>query len=311
MGGNLLQVGKEEIRVKGKPIEVASIQIDEKVILITGKAIKIAKLKEEWYEDAENPSSILKQLKNSSRKADIFTFWQRLPESKPKFPYYMEWDNVAALPISTYEYWWKKQINDKTRNLVRKCEKKGAEIKLVPFDDGLVRGIKGIFDETPVRQGKPFWHYQKDFVTVKQEMSDRLDKAIFIGAYYNDDLIGFIKLLHAGRYVDMVEILSKVEHRDKSPTNALLAKAVEICDKNKIPYIVYANWSRGSLGEFKQHNAFEKIDLPRYYVPLTVKGTIALKLHLHHGIIGIIPEKLKVRLINLRRKWYSNKSKNA
>ena len=67
MGSNLVQVGKEEIRVKGKPIEVASIQIDEKVILITGKAIKIAKLKEEWYEDVESPASIVKQLENKGK----------------------------------------------------------------------------------------------------------------------------------------------------------------------------------------------------------------------------------------------------
>jgi hypothetical protein len=83
---------------------------------------------------------------------------------------------------------------------------------------------------------------------------------------------------------------------------------VEICERKKMPYLVYANWSRGSLGDFKRHNGFEKIDLPRYYVPLTNRGKIFLRLHLHHGISGIIPDRLKVRLIGLRRKWYSRRT---
>lgn len=301
------QMERKEIRIKGKPVTVNSIQIDGIPIIITGKTIKIARRKEEWLEDIEDPTSILKQLKKSRAKADIFTFWQRLPETKPKFAYYMEWDNVAALHITNYEQWWEKQLNAKTRNMIRRAEKKGIEVKVVEFDDQLIKGITGIFDETPIRQGKPFWHYRKDFQTVKREMSDRLDIADFIGAYYDNELVGFIKLLHAGRYLDMVEILSKIGHRDKAPTNALLAKAVEICDKKKLEYIVYAHWPRGSLGDFKRHNGFEKIDLPRYYVPLTIKGTAFLKLHLHHGIVGILPENWKVRLIDLRRRWYSRK----
>ena len=87
------------------------------------------------------------------------------------------------------------------------------------------------------RQDKPFWHYGKDFETIKREMSDRLDRSEFIGAYYNNDLIGFIKIIDAGTYLDIVEILSMIEHRDKAPTNALMAKAVEICDKKSFPIL--------------------------------------------------------------------------
>ena len=34
-------------------------------------------------------------------------------------------------------------------------------------------------------------------------------------------------------------IIAKIKHRDKAPMNALVAKAVEICAENKIPYLVY------------------------------------------------------------------------
>ena len=303
-----METRAETMNVKGVQVKVDSIRIDNQTILIAGRIIKIANLKEEWYEDIGSVDSIVKQLKDSALRPDIFTFWQRLPETEPKFTYRMELDNVAALRITTYQDWWQKQLSSKTRNLIRRAEKKGVEVRTVPFDEELVRGIMSIFDETPIRQGKLFWHYKKDFETVREEMSDRLEKAEFIGAYYNDKLIGFIKLLYADKYADMVEILSKIEHRDKSPTNALLAKAVEICEKKGLPHLVYAHWSKGTLGDFKRHNGFERVDLPRYYVPITAKGALCLKLNLHRGIAEMIPEKMRARLIDLRRKWYSRKT---
>jgi hypothetical protein len=104
-----------------------------------------------------------------------------------------------------------------------------------------------------------------------------------------------------------MQIISKIKDRDKAPTNALVAKAVEICEQKKIPYLVYASWSEGTLGEFKQHNGFEKIDLPRYYIPLTIRGKIALKLSLHKGYKVILPKKMLNFLISLRKWWYTKR----
>jgi hypothetical protein len=272
---------------------------------VSGRSVKIARLKEEWFEDLEDPASAIQHLHGNRAGVDVFTFWQRLPNAEPRYSYRLEWDNVAALRITSYAEWWETQIGPKTRNLIRKAEKKGVHVRSVPFTDDLVKGIKTIFDETPIRQGKPFWHYKKAFETVKHEMSDRLDRAEFIGAYFDKELIGFIKLLYADKYADMVEILSKLEHRDKSPTNALLAKAVEICSERKLPYLVYAHWAHGSLGDFKRNNGFQKIDLPRYYIPLTLKGRIFLGLNLHHGVRGLLPLTLKAKLIELRKRWYT------
>ena len=106
-----------------------------KHITITGKFLKTARLKEEWYDDVDDPKNLIKALKSHKVRADIFTFWQRLPETTPHYSYHLEWDSIAALPISTYDHWFKKQINAKTRNLVRKAEKKGVQIKLDEFSD--------------------------------------------------------------------------------------------------------------------------------------------------------------------------------
>ncbi len=281
--------------------------MEDSEISIQGKFVKTAKLVNEWYEDVADPESFVLTLKRCGVDADIFSFWQRLPDTAPQYSYYMEWDSIAALPVKSFDHWWQKQIDAKTRNLIRKAEKKGVTCKLASYDDEFIRGMTDIFNETPIRQGKPFWHYGKNFDTVKREFSKNIHREDLIGAYYNGELIGFIMLAHAGRYSMTTQIISKIEHRDKSPTNALIAKAVDVCEKKGIPYLVYAKWPSGSLAEFKRHNGFEKIDLPRYYVPLTVKGRAALKLGLHRGFRKILPQRLTSLLIDLRTQWYARK----
>ncbi len=297
-----MMVKFKEIMEKGKLIKVPSIMIDNKEIIINGSRIKIARLEDEWYKDIDYPVSIIEFLRSCNTKVDIFTFWQRLPETKPKYNYYMEWENIAAIPIESYDHWWEKQIKSRTRGLIKKTKKNGIVVKESECTDEFIRGMTDIFNETPVRQGKPFWHYGKDFDTIKREFSKSLFREDLIGAYYNDKLIGFLFLAHAGKYALTSQIISKIEHRDKAPNNALIAKAVEICDRKRIPYLVYLYWGDGSLAEFKRRNGFQKISLPRYYIPLTYKGKIAIKLNIHHGIFGVIPDKLKVRLKNIREK---------
>lgn len=284
------------------------MMISHNHIIVTGKFIKTARLKEEWYIDIEDPENIIRQIKALNIKADLLTIWQRPPETIPKYNYYIEWESLAVLPIKSYKEWFEKQIDSKTRNLVRKAQKKGVDIKMVNFDDEFVKGLTRIFNETPVRQGKPFWHYGLDATSVKNIFSRNLNREDVIGAYYNDDLIGFIMMANAGKYSMLTQILSKIEHRDKSPNNALIAKAVEICENKKIPYLIYAYWPKGSLADFKRNNGFEEIKFPRYYIPLTIKGIISLKLKIHHGIKGILPEIIIERLFILRNKWYNRKT---
>lgn len=278
----------------------------ESEIEIKGKFIKIARIKDDWYIDVEDPSFITEKIKG---KADIFTFWQRLPETKPKYNYYLEWISIAVLPIVNFDYWWEKQINAKTRNVVRKAQRNGIIIKLADFDDEFIKGITDIFNETPIRQGKPFWHYGKNFLTIKKEFSKNIHRETIIGAYFNNTLIGFIMLADAGKFLMTTQIISQNQHRDKSPTNALIAKAVEICADKKVPYLVYAFWCDGTLGDFKRHNGFQRMDIPRYYIPLTIKGKIVLFLKIHQGLNAIIPPNLKRYFKFLRWKWNSIKIK--
>lgn len=281
-------------------------------IVVTGKAVRIACFKSEWYKLVEDPLSTIKALSHDNHGADIFTFAQKPPDIVPKYDYYMEWDNAAIIPIVDYESWWTKQTTKNNRKRVRKAQNRGIEIRRVGYTDEFIGGIEKIYNETPVRQGRRFWHYGKSFEAVKKENSGFLERTDFIGAYYNDELVGFVALVYTGQCGDLMQILTKIEYRNKFTSNALIAKAVELCAQKNIKYLIYGNFFYGkkgadSLNIFKIRNGFQKMDFPRYYIPLTLRGKFALKFHLHHGLGEILPKFIVIFLLKMREKWYLQK----
>ncbi len=164
--------------------------------------------------------------------------------------------------------------------------------------------MTAIFNESPIRQGRRFWHYGKDFETVKRQFSRFLFRERMIGAYFEGEMVGFIMLADAGRFALTGQIISSLKHRDKSPNNALIAKAVEVCAANDLPYLIYLFWTDDSLAEFKRRCGFERVRVPRYYVPLTWKGALALKTGAHRGWKTLIPARVKTSLKRIRRSWY-------
>lgn len=303
-----MEYHKKAIDIGGKLIDVDTLSARNTDVLVTGKLLRIARTEGDGYEDVEDPTWLIHELRRAKPNADIFTFVEMIPNGVPQYPYYTEQESVAALPIKSFEYWWNEQVSQETRTGVRKSEKKGISVKVVPYSDELVRGIQNIYNECPVRQGKPFWHYGKDFETLKKIHATFLEISDFLGAYYNGELVGFMKLVYGKQCAGTMNILSMIEHRDKRVMNALIAKAVETCDKKRIPYLTYCAWSKGGLGEFKLRNGFERMEFQRYYVPLTAKGEISLRLKLHRGIRGMLPEPVKDQLLNLRSKWHSVKA---
>jgi hypothetical protein len=296
-----------KIRVKGKTFQVPSANVQGRTMVAMGKWIKVAALRDEELVEGEinDPALFISSLKASGLRADIFTFPQGIGESAPKFHYPFEWDNVAAASTRDFTEWWEKKIPQETRKNARKAAKKGVVVQVAKFDDEFVKGIKAIYDESPLRQGMRFWHHGKDFETVKMENGTYLDRSEFIGAYFEGELIGFMKFVYVDRVARIMQILAKSTHHDKRPMNALVAKAVEVCHEKGMSYLVYSKMRFGKkksspLAEFKRRNGFEEMLFPRYYVPLTLKGRIALKLDLHLGLLGILPPWLINLLLRLR-----------
>jgi hypothetical protein len=290
------------------------LEICGKETRIKGKLIRIAYLDGEGYQFLDDPETGLHALRECGARMDIFTFVQKISDTEPKLKFPMEWDNMAAVRVSTFDHWMRRQIDSKTRNMVRKAAKNGVVVREVAFDNALIQGISTIYNESPIRQGRRFPHYGKDLETLRRMKATFFDRAIFIGAFLEDNLIGFVKLVANEDWsqAGLMHILSMIRHRDKAPTNALLAQAVRSCAERKISFLWYANFSYGqkerdSLADFKRHNGFEKIEIPRYYVPLTPLGRLALRCGLHHSIRDRIPQPVAATYRRVRSLWYARR----
>ena len=296
------------ISVKGKAVEVPVVQIRGNTIVITGRWLRMARLYDEEWRETEPVQQTNEYLRELRAKADLFSFAVYEPDSSPKFPGFFEWDNRAVVNLSKFEDWWDKLPQESRKN-VRRSQRRGVTVRMATLDDALVSGIKQIYDETPLRQGRRFWHYGKDIATIKLENSTYADRSDFIGAYFEERLIGFIKLVYVGRTARIMQILSMNSHFDKRPANALLARAVERCCEKKMTWFeygkyIYENKSDSPITEFKRRNGFEDLRYPRYYLPVSVKGRIILTLGLHRGLRNFLPQSLATRLLDIRSRIY-------
>src|SRR5262249_25146830 len=161
-----------------------------------------------WDDDIDDPVGVLAQLKQAGPRIDLVTFMQRLPDSRPRFTYAFEWDNVAALPIRSYDHWLNHQLHSNHRNKIKKAQKEGVVVRRVPFDDEFVAALLPILNESQTRQGTAFTDYGKDLETVRREHATYLERSDFLGAYHKDELIGYIKLVYTGRYMRTMQILA-------------------------------------------------------------------------------------------------------
>lgn len=294
------------------------IIVCDREICTQGRILRIAHPHGDRYRFLDDPVSIVNGLQACGARVDLFTFAQRLPESEPKFSYPVEWDNFAVLPISTFENWWTQQIGFKARNKAKQAEKNGVVVREVVFDDALVDGIREIYNECPIRQRRRFPHYGKNFETVRREEATFLDSSVFIGAFFEGKLIGFVKLVpdETSTQAGLMNIISMVKYRDKVPQNALIAHAVRACASRGIRYLVYSKFDYGKkerdgLRDFKERNGFQRVDTPRYYVPLTALGRAAFRLGFHHSMTERIPEAVAGRLRDLRAGWWERRYRSV
>lgn len=285
-----------------------------KDVQVYGRFLRIARIDGEKYTYLDDPDSFLATMQEREIRADMFTFLQKLPDTTPRYSYPMENDNLAVLDVSTFEHWWNSQIRSYPRNRARQAGKRGVVMRELQYGEELLRGICAIYNETPVRQGRRFPHFGMTMDRAREYAGTFLDRSIYIGAFLGDTMIGFLKLSmdESRTQACLVHILSMVEHKDKAPTNALIAEAVRTCAEHGVSYLIYENFNYGkkridSLARFKEVNGFRRVDVPRYYVPLTKIGRIALRLGFHHRLSDRIPELFAERFRSLRRDWYSRR----
>jgi hypothetical protein len=283
-------------------------------IRIVGRFPCIARLHGDGYLFLRDPEPFVQELRKSGRRVDLFTVLQSVADRAPKFSYPMEWHNVAALEVSTYENWWNVTVDKKTRNMVRKCERSGIEVREGRLDENLIRGIHRIYNETPLRQGRRYSHFGADLDEVRRLESTHLQHCTYLGAFLGEQLVGFIKMVvnEAATQAGIMEILGLVEHRDKAVMNGLVSHAVRFCCDHHIPWLTYASFTYGNKGrdtmsDFKRNNGFQSVDVPRYYIPLSPIGSIAFRLGLHRAWIDRVPAPLIAKFRDLRSAWHKRR----
>ncbi len=303
-----------EISVKGKWSRVPALEVAGKFIIVRGRWLKLALIEaEEWLAtELEEPELCIKELNEQGSHglhADIFTFTQKLPSTTPKYKYPMDWDSVAAVCTTSFAEWWEK-LPQETRKNVRRSQKRGVVVEVKELDDDAIRALMELNNDSPVRQGKTYRHYGKSFDQVKKDQESFPDRRDLVFAYSGSELIGFMKIVYRGGVAAILQLLPKASHFDKRPANILIAEAIKLCEAKRISYLTFGLFNYGnkrgdSLREFKIRNGFEEVLMPRYYVPLTLKGKFSMNLNLHRGLIGILPHSLITLGVRVREKWYN------
>ncbi len=308
-----------EVRVKGQWVAAPALEVNGDKLTTRGKWLKIAQIRgEEMREKAlEDPELYLAVLKNDTQilKADILSFTQKLPETLPKYPYPMELQSVAAIPLISFKQWWE-GLPQETRKNVRRSQKRGVIIKVKEFDEDLIEGIRSVNDDSPLRQGMKNAYYRLTTEETKKRYSEFVGRCDFICAYSGEEMIGFLHLVYRGDVAAILNLTPKPSQFDKRPSNALVAKAVEICEARGISHITYGLYNYGNkrdspLREFKIRNGFKEILIPRYFVPLTNWGRLCMKVNLHRGLIGNLPSSVIAAGVRARALWCNFKNSHT
>ena len=307
-----------EVRVKGRWVQVPSLEIDGNKLYATGTWLRTARIRGEemMEEEISNPDAYLNELRGHGKavlNADIFSFTQKLPHTQPKYPYPFELESVAAVQTDNFDRWWT-SLPQETRKNVRRSAKRGVEVRTSEFDDQLIEGIRGVNDDSPLRQGMPNAYYGRSSDETKKLYGEFTGRCDFICAYYGEELIGFLHLVYRRDIAAILNLTTKPTHFDKRPANSLMAEAVRICEAKGISHITYGLYTYGNkrndpLREFKIRCGFEEMLVPRYFVPLTLWGAVCVRTKLYRGLVGILPNSAIVAGLRVRGLWYKSKTR--
>jgi hypothetical protein len=305
-----------EISVKGKWYKVPALYVNGNPIITKGGLMKTAVVDaEEWLPtEIEDPQLCVEKLKDRrlhKLRADLFTFTQKPTATDRKYDYRMELDSIAAVRTTSFQTWWEKLPQESRKN-VRRSQKRGVVVTVRELDDELYKDLVELNNDSSIRQGKSYTHYGKSVDQVKKDQESFAGRRELIWAHADGELVGLLKLVYRGDVASILHLIPKVSQQDKRPANALIAKAVELCAARGVLLLTfgmfnYGNKRESSLKEFKVRNGFEEVLVPRYYVPLSVWGQIGMRMGLHRGLVGVLPEGALAMGVWVRARLYSVK----
>jgi hypothetical protein len=305
-----------EVNHKGRWTRVPALNFGGFSIIVQGTWLKLARIHDEaWLEnEMQDPSACVTALKaaeNKAMRADIFTFTQKPGEGQPTLKYAFEPESIAVACCANFKQWWE-SLPQESRKNVRRSQKRGVVVSVQPFGDALLKGIWEVNQASPSRQGKRNYYHGRGIEQLKKDYSAFVDRSDFVCAYLGDEMVGFAKLVYRGKVASILNFTPNQNHADKRVANAMMAKAVEICEGKGISYLTYGMYNYGNkqdspLREFKIRNGFEEVKVPRFYIPLNPWGELCLKLKLHRGMLQVLPPAAVTAWLNARERLRSGR----
>lgn len=270
-------------------------------LTIRGWGLRTARLRHEWCDFLEDPATAIAELRRT-RRADLLTFVRDVGETDRATGWHCEPTALAVLTITSYDAWWE-QIGKKKRNQIRKARKSGVEVRECVLGPEFARGVEALYNECPVRQGRRFYHYGQTAAEIEEELGSFGDRTILLGAYVDGTLVGFVKLFRAVHALRIVHILAKLAERDKCVMDALIDASVRQTIALGRRHLHYGSWTDRGIGAFRTKHGFERIELPRYFVPLSRRGEWMLRWGLHRPIRARLPDAWLEPLLRWRARW--------
>jgi hypothetical protein len=243
---------------------------------------KYAQYSIEYIYDAEPTSGLLADLRQKG--VDLFTFAQRsFLNSGPQHAFPKENEVIALLEINTFDDWWRFQIGKKVRQRILGAQRKGIAVKLVEANEDFFKGARSVYNETPMRQGLRYEGYGLSLSDVRKKFGN-LERSDILGAYLEGKLVGFIWIVYGDRVASIESYVSLIKYRSKAPNNVLMAEAVKRCSERGFHFLWYARFGYlQGLDMFRKHHGFAASPNVRYFVPLSTKGVLAIRLGIHKG----------------------------
>lgn len=303
-----------EVSLRGKAHRLPAVEVYGRTVVASGRWLRLASLRdEEWVEAGpiRDASGFAAALRDAGPFADVLSLGVGPAADVVVDGAVRDVDNVAVIDTTDFQAWWD-ALPQEARKNTRRAAKRGVVVEESAFDDRLVVGIQAIYNESPVRQGRRFWHYGKDLETVRRENGTYLERSTFLGAWVGDELVGFMKWVRVGDVARIMQILCLNSHQDKRPMIALIAQAAQTCHAQGMRYLVYGKYTYGKKGdssitEFKRRLGFQQLDFDRCHIPLTLRGRIALRLRLNRGLIDFVPARLLSLLLQWRAAWLARR----
>lgn len=269
---------------------------DSARILLPPNGVGLATIHDEDYLDKTN-WDWMGAIEAIKGHALGFRFPEYLVSQDQEISHAYHASNRSRLNLSDYAHWEKKQIKKDVREGLRRANREGVSVERVAYSNLVVEVASEVFNETPYRQGRRFWHYGKSHEQLRQELAPLSAVSQYFLARKGSEYVGFAQIVplpHRGS-ARSVHVISKAQHVRSRVSSALIQSIVAYCCDTKLTSFVYGRHiysgnENSNLRKFKERHGFRNYEYKNYYVPVAPLGHAYLAMGLYQGLREMVPK---------------------